>query len=133
VGFLRHVLRVYSWIYETILSAMAIAVAGAVVVSGDQTVDIGWLPWTRGRLLAIMLILGIVGLLSVFLSMTGKLRVLLFLFSIYACYLLVSGLFLNQGYSFHGPDEARNAVLAAVGAALAVVGAWPASIGKRRG
>jgi hypothetical protein len=123
---------VYSWIFETTLCALALAVAGAVVVSGAQTVDIGWLPWMRERLMLIMLFLGIAGLLAVCLSIAGRWRILLFLFSIYTCYLIVSGMFLNQGYSFHGPDDARNAVFVAVGSALAVVGAWPSSTARRR-
>jgi hypothetical protein len=132
VVFLRNLLRVYSWIFETILCAMALAVAGAVVVSGAQTIDIGWLPWMRERLMLIMLLLGIAGLLAVALAIAGRLRILLFVFSLYTCYLIVSGLFLNQGYRFHGPEDARNAVFAAVGSALAVVGAWPTSTARRR-
>jgi hypothetical protein len=131
VVFLRNVLRVYSWIYETILCFLAIAVAAAVVISGDQNLHIGWLPWRQDRLMAAMLLIGIGGILSVLLAITGKVRILLFLFSLYALYLLVSGLFLNMGYSFTGPVEARNALLVTAGAALAVIGAWPAAINKR--
>jgi hypothetical protein len=123
---------VYSWIFETAFCVLALAVAGAVVVTGAQTLDIGWLPWMRERLMLIMLLLGLVGLLAVVLSIAGRWRILLFLFSIYTCYLIVSGMFLNQGYSFHGPDDARNAVLIALGSALAVVGAWPTPTARRR-
>jgi hypothetical protein len=132
VAFLRNLLRVYSWMFETILCLMALAVAGAVVVSGAQTIDIGWLPWMHERLMLIMLLVGIAGLLAVGLAIAGRLRILLFLFSLYTCYLIVSGLFLNQAYSFHGPDDARNGVFLAVGSALAVVGAWPTSTARRR-
>lgn len=125
MAFLWNVVRVYSWIYGTIFCLLAIAVAVAVLLSGDQSLRIGWLPWTHEHLLAAMLVLAIVGLVSVGFAVTGRFRILLFLFSLYALYLLVSGLFVNLGYSFTGPEEARNALIVTAGAALAFIGAWP--------
>jgi hypothetical protein len=132
VVFLRNLLRAFSYIYETVFCLLAIAVAGAVIVSGTEGLRIGWLPWTDKRLMVAMLIIAVVGLLCVFLAMAGKLRILLFFFSLYVLYLLVSGMFMNMSFSFSGPAEARNGVLVAAGAALAVTGAWPMKVRNRR-
>jgi hypothetical protein len=129
VAFLRGFLRVYSWIFETIISLIAIAAAVAeIAFAGD--VHLGWLPWEGNTLLAWLIVGGLLGLLFVILAIRGKMRVLLFLFSIGVFVLLVKGLFMGP-YAFDGPGPAQRAALLVAGALLAIVGAWPMAEKRR--
>jgi hypothetical protein len=124
VAFLRGFLRVYSWIFETILSLMALAMGVVATAIGTKDVQLGWLPWTGKTLLAWLVALGLLGLFCVAFAITGRLRIMLFLFSLVAFILLAKGFF--QGtYSFAGPEQGKNALILVVGAFLAVIGAWP--------
>jgi hypothetical protein len=129
--FLWNVLRVYSWIFQTVLCLMAIAVSVAAIVTGSSGLAIPWLPFPPSNQTLWLTSLGLIGLLSVFLAITGKLRILLFLFALHSLYSLVKGLFLSPSFSFSGPDQFRQAVLLTIGAFFAVIGAWPAG-SKRR-
>jgi hypothetical protein len=130
--FLWTVLRVYSWIFQAVLCLMAIAVSLATYVTGTGDLMIPWIAFQGPNQAPWLIGVGLVGLLCVWLAITGKLRILLFLFAIHTLYMLVKGFFLSASYSFAGPDEFRNAVILAVGAFIAVVGAWPVGPPKRR-
>ena len=123
MALLRGFLRVYSWIFEAVLCLGAIAFALAGFVTGGG-IQLGWLPWTGQALLLWTLALGVLGLICVFFAVIGKLRVLLFLFSLGVVVLLVKGLFFGT-YAFAGPDPARQAAYLAAAAMVALIGAWP--------
>ena len=125
-----NVLRVYSWIFEAILCILAIGVALLGWMSHQAQLNIAWLPWSGRALTAWLLGLGAAGLLCVVLAMAGKLRVLLFLFSLAALALIGRGLFLSP-YAFADSGEAKRAMELVAAAVVAVVGAWP-SEGRRR-
>jgi hypothetical protein len=124
VSFLIGVLRVYSWVFEALLCLAAIAFGIAGFVTGGG-IALGWLPWSGNALLAWTAAIGILGLLFVLLAVRGRLRILLFLFSLAVAVLLVKGLFLGP-YAFGGPGQAEKAVYLAAAAVVAFVGAWPA-------
>jgi hypothetical protein len=128
--FLWNVLRVYSWIFQAVLSLMAIAVAVVAYVTGVGALDIPWIVFhvpQNNWLIS----LGLIGLFCVVLAAKGTLRILLFLFAIHSLYMLVKGLFMS-GYSFAGPNDFRNAVILTVAAFLSVIGAWPSSNSRAR-
>ena len=125
MGFLRGVLRVYSWIFEALLCAMALAVASVTVLSGDLNLKLGWLPWEQKNAVTWLFVSGIVGMLLILLAIAGRLRVLLFLFSLAVVVFLVKGFFYGFGYSFENPGQVNNALLLVGGALLAAIGAWP--------
>jgi hypothetical protein len=127
---LWNVLRIYSWIFQAVLCVIAILIACASFVTGSRDLDIPWLPLPAGPQIAWLLVLGAVGLVCVLLAVAGRLRILLFLFSIHTAYMLVKGFFLSAGFSFAGPDEFQHALLLTAGSFLAVIGAFP--IGARR-
>jgi hypothetical protein len=129
--FLWNVLRVYSWIFQAVLCLIAIAVSLATYVTGSGDLVIPWVAFHGPNQAPWLIGIGLVGLLCVFFAVTGKLRILLFLFAIHSLYMLVKGLFLSS-YSFAGPDDFRNAIILTVGAFFAVVGAWPVGASKRR-
>ncbi len=128
---IRDVLRVYNWTFEAILSALAIGVAVLALLSHQAELKIGWLPWSGARLMEWLLGLGALGLISVLLAMSGKLRWLVFLFSVAALVLLARGLFFTP-YTFADPGECKRAIELVAGAALAAIGAWPQQTRKAR-
>ena len=123
------VLRVFSWLFQAVLSLAAIAVATAALVTSSDLV-IPWLPIHGTNQSLFLLGIGIVGLICVVLAVRGTWRILLFLFSIHTLYMLVKGMFLSS-FSFSGPTEFRNGVILAICAFFALIGAWPSS-SKRR-
>ena len=128
---IRWVLRVYSWIFEALLCLVAIAVPAVTLLSGNEELHIGWLPWKEPALETWLISLGVVGLLCVVLAVTGRMRVLLFLFALGIVVLLAKGFFLGFGYSFESSQEAKNALLLLTAAFIAMIGAWPSAPARR--
>jgi len=131
LGFLRGVLRVYSWIFEALLCVLGIGVSiVSLTVGSSDPVKVDWLPWNESSLPAWLIGLGILGLFLVLLAFMGRLRILLFLFAAGILGLLVKGLFLST-HTFEGPDEMRFALYVVLAALLAFLGAWPSASGGR--
>jgi uncharacterized integral membrane protein len=129
--FLRGLLRLYSWIFEALISLMAIGVAiVSLTVGSTDPVSIDWLPWSAASLPAWLIGLGVVGLLLVFFALTGRLRILLFLFAAMVFALLTKGLFFST-HTFENAAGARTALLAVLGSFVALIGAWPSTSRKR--
>ena len=125
LGFLRGLLRVYSWIFETLLCLLAIGVSiVSLTVGASDPVKFEWLPWNEDALPTWLIGLGILGLVLVVLAILGRLRILLFLFAAGAFVMLAKGLFFSTN-SFEGPGEARLALFVVLGSLLAFLGAWP--------
>lgn len=125
MGFLRSLLRVYSWVFEALLCLFGIGVAiVSLTVGRRDPVQVEWLPWSPGTLPAWLIGLGVVGLILVFLAVIGRYRFLLFLFAAAVFALLTKGLFFTT-VSFDGPAGGRNSLLLVLGAFLAIIGAWP--------
>lgn len=131
MGVLRNVLRVYSYIFEFVLCLLAIAVSGLTLLGGNETLLLGWLPWSGQKLLTWLLALGFFGLLCVLLAAFGKLRFLLFLFSLAVFVILARGLFFSS-YAFPEPGALKRALMLVAGALLAAIGAWPVARDQRR-
>ena len=123
MGVLRNVLRVYSFIFEAALCLMAIAVSGVTLLSGNEELILGWLPWPGAKLPVWLMLLGLIGLLTLILAFKKR-RVLFFLFTVFVFVLLMRG-FVFSSYTFSGAGEMRQAMLLLAGALLAIVGAWP--------
>jgi hypothetical protein len=127
LGVLRGLLRVYSWIFETLLCLLGIGVAiVSLTVGRTDPVHIDWLPWSAAALPAWLIVLGILGLVFVFLALIGRLRILLFLFAAAIFALLTKGLFFTTN-SFESPDGGRKSLLLVIGAFIAIIGAWPSA------
>jgi len=125
--FLRGVLRVYSWIFESLLCLLGIGVAiVSLTVGAADPVQVDWLPWSRTALPAWLIGLGILGLIFVLLAILNRARILLFLFAAAVFVLLAKGLFLSTA-SFEGPGEFKTAVWLVIAALIAIIGAWPSS------
>lgn len=125
--FLRGLLRVYSWIFEALVCLLGIGVSiVSLTVGSSDPVKVGWLPWSAGTLPAWLIGLGVLGLIFILLAITGRMRILLFLFAL-AVFILVTKGFFFSTHSFENGAEGRNALLIVLGSLLALVGAWPTS------
>lgn len=122
MGILRNVLRIYSYIFEAILCLAAIAVSAVTLLSGDERLQLGWLPWSAPQLAWWLISLGIVGLICVLLATAAKWRVPLFVFSLAVILVLARGFFYSS-YTFTGSAEFKRALWLLVGAFLAMIGA----------
>jgi hypothetical protein len=125
-----HFLRVYSYIFETVLCGAGMLLGGFAAFSSNLDVRVPWLPWNGPQQVAWILGLSVAGLVSVALAAFGLARTILFIFSAVVVGVLIRGLFVNTGYSFAGQSDARHALFLILGAVLAFIGAYPAW-GKR--
>ena len=125
-------LRVFCYLFQTILS-LALLGVGVVAVHSDVTdMKIETLPWQGVELNHWLIGLGLVGLLSVILAVTGKIRFLLPIFSIFVLGMMVRGVFLNSAVTFSGSEDFHNWLWLLGAATLAAIGSL-SLLGRRRG
>jgi len=122
--FIRNVLRVYSYVFEAILSLLSLAMSAVIFASPHQTVHLGWLPWADESLGAWLAAMGVLGLLLVVLAFAGRLRFLLTLFALAAFVIITRGLFFSS-WHLNGHGELQNALLLVGGLLLAFLGSIP--------
>ena len=131
LSFLRSFLRVYSYLFEAVLCAAGILFSLVLAASENVAPQVTFLPWPNDQQLYWIAGLSILGLILILLAIMGRLRILFFLFSGYIAFVLIRGLFISPRHTFAGPDAARNALLIALGALLAFIGAIPQARRKR--
>ncbi len=120
-------LRVFCYLFQTALSVTLIVLGGLAFLAGANNMKLQSIPWWQGTALNYWLMgLGLLGLLSVFLAMTGKFRALLALWSICVLGLLIRDVFLSQSLTFSGRDDFHNWLMLTAGAAIAVIGSFAA-------
>ncbi len=129
---LRNILRVYSYIFETVLCLMGLLLTVFALASRNVDVLVPWLPWTGPNALRWVGACSLLGLVCAILAIFGTARALLFVFSGAVVYILARGLFLNTQYAFSGPGDARRALLLVIAATLAFVGSFPMRAVSRR-
>jgi hypothetical protein len=117
-------LRVFCYLFHTIISLALLALGAVGVVSDAQHMKVQMLPWQGTELAHWLVGLGLAGLLSVLLAATGRLRFLLPLWSIYVLGMLLKGVFLTPSVSFEGRDDFHNWLLLICGAVLALIGSF---------
>jgi hypothetical protein len=115
-------LRVFCYLFHTILCLALIALGVVAVHSGVTDMKIDTLPWQGAELNHWLIGLGLAGLLSVILAVTGKLRFLLPLWSIYVLGMLLRGVFLTSSVTFEGRDDFHNWMWLIGAALLAFIG-----------
>ncbi len=124
-------LRVFCYLFHTILSLALLALGGLAVAAGAEHMKMETLPWQGTQLNNWLIGLGIAGLLSVILAVSGKVRFLLALWSVYVLGILVKGVFLTPSVTFEGQNDFRNWLWLIGGAVLALLGSF-SLLGKRR-
>ena len=122
--FIRHLLRVFSYIFLAIHSLVALAMSAVIVASPHDRVKIAWLPWEGESLGAVLAVFGLVGLILVFLAVIGRARILLMLFALISLLILTRGFFFTS-WHFSRHEDFQNAFHFVVGFLLAFIGAIP--------
>jgi hypothetical protein len=116
-------LHIYSYLFHLVLSLFVGGIALVGWLTGSTTFDLEMVPWWSGQTLVKWLLgAALVGLLALFLAVTGKLRSLFAVWALVVLAALIYGYFLGS-YSYAGMEEFQT-VLWFIGAALvAFVGA----------
>jgi hypothetical protein len=115
-------LRVFCYLFHTILS-LALLGLGVVAVHSDVTdMKLETLPWQGVELNHWLIGLGLTGLVCVILAVSGKVRFLLSLWSIYAFGLLVRGVFFNPAVTFSGREDFHDWLWLIAAALVALIG-----------
>jgi hypothetical protein len=121
-------LRIYTYIFVCALSVAALAFSAVILGSPHEGVRLGWLPWVAeapGETVgACMAVLGVTGLLSVFLAASGRARFLLVLFTLAALVTATRGLFFST-WKFAGLEQAQNAFHFVLALFMAFLGSIP--------
>lgn len=117
-------LRVFCYLFHTILS-LALLGLGVVAVHSDVTdMKVETLPWQGVELNHWLIGLGLTGLVCVILAVSGKVRFLLSLWSIYALVMLVRGVFFNPAVTFSGSEDFHDWLWLIAGAVVALIGSF---------
>ena len=114
------VLRMYSYLFHFLLSLFLLGL-WIVSASSSAKLTLGMLPFKEENVLTAVLVLGLVGLISVILAVTGIFRYLLPLWAAVVVYLMLKGFFLSS-YGFGSADAFKTAACLFVGALLAFIG-----------
>ncbi|HVO98607.1 MAG TPA: hypothetical protein VMT15_11100 [Bryobacteraceae bacterium] len=118
-------LRVFCYLFHTVFSIALVVLGGLAFLAGATNMKLQSIPWWQGTTLNCWLVgLGLLGLLSVFLAITGKVRALLALWSICVLGLLIRDVFLSLAVTFSGREDFHNWLLLTAGAALAMIGSF---------
>jgi hypothetical protein len=118
------ILRVYSAIFELILSGFLFVLGFLSLIMGTSDLKMKMLPWFSGpNLRTWIILLGFVGIICSLLALMGKARFLLVLWSIFVFVTMIYGFFVGP-YVFRGASEAQSAAWLCFGALGAVFGAW---------
>ncbi len=122
-------LRIFSYLYHIGLSLLLLGMA-IVAISSRTNLHLAMLPWTGRALTYWLLGAGLVGLVSVFWALVGRLRFVFLLYAFVVFGLMFRGYFLT-GYGFRGRDEFRLVCWATGGALVSVLGAASQALRKK--
>lgn len=117
-GFL---LRSYSYVFHTILCLFVLAVV-AISVSSHTVPKFGFLPFADNTMIRWLITLSVVGLISVFLAVTGIFRYAFPVWALIVLLLMVRGFILSP-FTFPNADAFRGALWLTFGAFGAFFGA----------
>ena len=114
-------LRFYAYLFELALCLFLLALWIIVITSGQDNLKLGILPWEGAALTRAILITGAVGVVCCALALTGLLRWLFPLWTLFVFVMMFRGFFLSS-YSFAGAEQFKFGVWLTVGALLAFLG-----------
>jgi hypothetical protein len=116
-------MRIFGYIYHLILGLFLLAIASIAGFGSNISLKLNMLPWEGSTLTYALFIGSLIGLVSLFLAVRGKLRLLFRLWTVVVFGLMAYGYFFTK-YGFETPDHFRNALLLTLGALVAAVGSW---------
>ena len=122
--FLRHVLRIFSYLFLAIHGLAALVLSAIIVASPHEDVRLGWLPWQGEALGAALAVFGLAALILVFLAIVGRARILLTIFALVVLVGVTRGFFFSA-WKFSGVPAAQDAFHYVLGMLLVFIGTIP--------
>ncbi len=122
-------LRAYAYCFHLVLALFLIGISTVALTSGTS-LTLGMLPWQGATLTSATLLLGLVGVVSIIMAVTGFVRWLFPLWTLIALILMLRGFFLSS-YTFPSAGDFRSAVWLSIGAFVAFIGSL-SLFGRRR-
>ena len=113
------VLRLYSYLYQFVLSAFLFLVSVVVLIGGKNDLRLAMLPWEGATLTYWVFGLSLAGLIITLLAVTGVFRFAFPLWCLFVVIMMARGFFLSPFYYSGGADQFRGAVWLFVGAVAA--------------
>lgn len=117
------ILRLYSYVFQSIISLGALGVGLVAALSDNTTFQFEFLPWSGKELQNWLIVLGAIGLVSVALAFKGKLKFVFLAWTMVVTGLVVRGIFFSS-YRFDGESDFQWALGFLVGVLATVLGAW---------
>lgn len=118
----KALLRFFSYLFHLALGLFLLGVAAVALGTSPESLHLDMLPWTGATLTYVILAGSLLGLGSVLLAISGKIRFLFFLWSLAVAVMLLRG-YIFSGYRFSpGGVQLGSELLAA--SWLALLGAW---------
>ena len=118
---IRALLTFLAYVFHGLLCLILLAMSGLAMAAGAQTLQLGMLPWKGSTLLYALFFGALLGLVTVLLAISGKLRPPFFLWSVAVTVLLLKG-YIFSGYRF-APGEFRTAIYLITGSVIGLIGA----------
>ena len=117
---LKTIMRIFSYVYHLILGLFLLVVGAIALTNGGISVRMQMLPWEDPATYWVFFG-GLLGLVSLFLAITGKLRLLFRLWTVVVFGMMLWGFFLSQ-YPLN--NTLWTATLLTLGALVAMLGSW---------
>jgi hypothetical protein len=114
-------MRYFSYAFHGILAVCLLAVSGLAILSGPQMLRLEMMPWSGATLAWVLLAGAAFALLSLWLAVRGKARILFLLWAAAVPVMLLKG-YIFSGYKFSG--NFTTAVVLIVLSLAALAGAW---------
>lgn len=113
---LRFLLHTYSYLFHLVLALFLFGMAFVAWVTRAGNFDLPMVPWATGtKLIPFLLIVAPIGIISVALAVTGRLRSLFAVWTIFVLISVIWGFFLGAAYSYQGMDTFQTALWFAAG------------------
>jgi hypothetical protein len=123
VTIVRGIVKIFSYSFHLVLALFLMGMS-IVALSSGLELQLGMFPWQSGRLAVWVLILNLVGIGTILLALSGKVRVLFPAWSLAVLIGMIRGFFLGPYNFFSGPLSFSWAIYLTLAAILASIGAW---------
>lgn len=115
-------LRLYSYLYEFLLSGFLFLVSVVVMIGGKNDLHLPMLPWEGASLTRWVFGLSLLGLIVTILAVTGKFRYAFPFWCLFVVIMMVRGYFISSGFYYTGgADQFWRVVWLFAGAVLALL------------
>lgn len=119
---LRFLLHTYAYLFHLILAIFLFGIALVGWLSGTGNFELGMIPWASGaRLVCFLLVAAPIGILSVLLAYTGRLRSLFAVWTLFALVTAVWGFFFSS-YSYNGMEDFQTVLWFVAAVLMAALG-----------